>query len=428
MSVTDRTEGYGIDGVLPTSVARPNTVEELSGVLAGASAQGLAVAPRGGGTRAAVGNPPERLDIVVDVTRMDRVLAHNPTDLTMTVEAGMTFAALQRTLREHGQLLAIDPPLPDRATVGGTLARGVAGPLTWQLWSPRDLTIGMKVALASGKLSTSGGQVVKNVSGYDMTRLHVGGLGTLGVIVEASFKLTPLPAKQSTVLAVFDAYERCQQAAAGVLGSRVLPLAMAALDPAASSLAGLSEADGRFALAVRLGGRPQTLSRQVMETKRACADLAPPRLDVLNELEAEDAWNGIRDFGWSHETRPVLGCRTSVLPSKVGSLVAKMQGAAESDGPRPALISHPAYGTVLAGWYGEGGALSDDSLVNTVSKARRAAREAGGSIVVEHCPTRLKHRIDVWGEVGESVAIMRRMKRQYDPNRTLNPGRFAGGI
>ena len=424
----DQTEGYEVDGVPPSSIALPDTVDELGDVLARASAQGLAVAPWGGGTRVAIGNPPERMDIVVDVSRINQVLAYNSADLTVTVGAGMTFTALRQALSEHDQFLAIDPPLPDRATVGGTLACGVAGPMTWQLWSPRDLTIGMKVVLANGRFSSSGGQVVKNVSGYDMARLHIGGMGTLGLIAEASFKLTPLPVKQATVVAVFDTGLKCHQAAVGVLASGVLPLAMTALNPASASLAGLDEADGSYALAVRLGGRPRTLDRQVEETKRACADLEPSRLDVLEQDEAAGLWEGVRDFGWSEETRPLLGCRASVLPSQVGSLVANLEHIVTADGTAPALISYPAYGTVLAGWYGDGSAPSDDLLADTVSKARRAAREAGGNIMVEQCPTPLKHQINVWDEVGDSIAIMRRMKQQYDPDRILNPGRFAGGI
>ena len=151
-----------------------------------------------------VGRPPERLDAVVEVSHLDAIVEHNPADLTVTAQAGIIVAGLQRVLGEEGQFLAIDPPLPDRATIGGTLASGADGPLRWHYGHPRDSVIGMRVVQADGTVTKSGGQVVKNVSGYDMSRLHIGGLGTLGVIAEVSFKLTPLPQRQATLLGGFE--------------------------------------------------------------------------------------------------------------------------------------------------------------------------------------------------------------------------------
>ena len=160
-----------------------------------ATEHGLSVSPLGGRTRTGLGNPPELLHLAIETTGLDQVLAHNAADLTATVEAGITVSRLQTVLAEHGQFLAIDPPLPDRATIGGTLAVGWSGPMTWQNWSPRDIGIGMRTVMADGTITKSGGQVVKNVSGYDMARMHIGALGTLGIIAEVSFKLTPLPAR-----------------------------------------------------------------------------------------------------------------------------------------------------------------------------------------------------------------------------------------
>ena len=197
-------EDYVIDGVAPSVAVRPATVEAVSAVMSAAHGAGAAVILWGGGTRIAMGNMPRRYDVALDLTRLNSIIAHNHGDLTATVQAGVTVAALRRALAEHGQFLAIDPPLPDTATVGGTLAVGNSGPLKWQYGSVRDTVIGMKVVQADGVVTKSGGQVVKNVSGYDMARLHIGGLGTLGVIVEVSVKLTPLPHHEKTVIASYD--------------------------------------------------------------------------------------------------------------------------------------------------------------------------------------------------------------------------------
>ncbi|MDA1189593.1 MAG: FAD-binding oxidoreductase, partial [Chloroflexi bacterium] len=141
---------YAIDGMTPNNVVKPASVEELQQTLKDLSNEGLTAIPWGGGTRIALGNTPKTFDTALDLTGLDNVIAHNPGDLTVTVEAGLTMAKLGTLLAEHGQFLAIDPPLPDRATVGGTLAIGTAGPLKWQYGNPRDLVIGMSVVQSDG--------------------------------------------------------------------------------------------------------------------------------------------------------------------------------------------------------------------------------------------------------------------------------------
>ena len=416
---------YAIDEHVPPIVAAPSDVDELGRVLKGVSRAGAAVSIWGGGTKAATGNVLERLEGVVAMSGMDKIVAHNPADLTATVEAGVTMARLQQALGQHGQFLAIDSPVPERSTVGGTLARGVAGPLTWQSWSPRDLVIGMTVVLPNGKTSKSGGQVVKNVSGYDMAKLHVGGMGTLGVIAEVSFKLTPLPRSQKTVVAEFSSLTECFAAASDMMSAPFIPLAVTVVDRlAAGRLAGQNEA-APF-LAIRLGGRPRTLERQVRETRAAVENRKPTELDVLSEAEAADLWRTTADFGWD-DSRPLLGLRASVPPTAGSSLAAVFGEMALTDGKRPAIVSHPTYGTVLGNWYSDGDHATP-TLVELARTARVATEKAGGTLVIEQCPVDVKSTLDVWGSVGESLEVMRRLKEQYDPGRALNPGRFVGGI
>ena len=182
-----------IDGVVHDAVAEPESVEAVRSAVAQAAAEGSTVAPVGGRTRLDVGNPPDSVDLMLSSRRLEQLVRHTPDDLTAAAEAGITIERLQNELAGHGQYLAVDPPLPERATLGGTLAVGFSGPAKWQYSNVRDCVIGLSVVQADGNLTKSGGQVVKNVSGYDLARMHVGALGTLGMIVEASLKLTPLP-------------------------------------------------------------------------------------------------------------------------------------------------------------------------------------------------------------------------------------------
>ncbi len=418
---------YDVAGLVPAHVAVPASLDELGEVIALASSAGKSVAPRGGGTQTELGNRLECLDLVVDLSRLDEI-THNPGDLTATAQAGVTIGALQAKLGERGQFLALDPPLPGRATVGGTLATGLSGPLKWQYGSLRDTVIGMAVAQPDGRVTRSGGNVVKNVSGYDMSRLHIGGLGTLGIIAEASFKLMPQPVAEATLLATFGSARSSLKAALGIFGSRVVPLAITAFDDDAGRRMALVVPTSGHHLAVRLGGRPLTLERLVRECLAECDRRSPEAVDVLDPVIAEGLWRGLADFGYDDETAPLAGARAFVQPSRVADLVEALTQLPDRQTAPPSVVSNPAHGTVLVRWYAADGQPSSDGLARVLQAARSVAHGVDGRLVIERCPAEVKAGFDVWDEVGDSITVMRRLKEQYDPSRTLNPGRFVGGI
>ncbi|MBM3949503.1 MAG: FAD-binding oxidoreductase [SAR202 cluster bacterium] len=419
--MTTQISAYTVDGKTPHTVLRPSTTEDLRSMMAAASADKLAVVPWGGGTKMALGNPPERYDAALDLQGLGRIVSHNPADLTATVEAGITIAALQDALTKRGQFVALGAPLADRATVGGTLAVGTAGPLKWQYGSPRDVVIGMTVVQADGKATKSGGQVVKNVSGYDMARLHVGGLGTLGVIAQVSFKLTPLPAREATLLSGFASMPQAMAAALAVFHGGAVPLALTTFDDDAARRMAMPGSDA-WRVAVEMGGRPLSLERQVKECEAALRAHGAARVDRLDapDPKMSGLWRKLTDFGWDQPTRPTVSARVSLVPSKSSEFLEALEHV---PGER-AVVSHPAHGTVLVHWYG----TADDAAAKALSTTREVAVRLGGSAVFERCPVALKASLDVWGDARDSLAVMRRMKEQYDPGRLLNPGRFVGGI
>ena len=196
----DALHPFAVDGLLPQLALQPSTADSLAAALALADRAELAVILHGGGSSLHVGRPPERYDLALDTRRLDRLIAYEPDDLTVTLETGMTVARLQALLAQRGQFLPFDVPFPTRATVGGALAAARSGPRRARFGGPRDWLIGCRVALPDGTLIRSGGRVVKNVSGYDLCKLFVGSFGTLGAIVEASFKLRPLPTADATLI------------------------------------------------------------------------------------------------------------------------------------------------------------------------------------------------------------------------------------
>ena len=331
-------------------------------------------------------------------------------------------------MAEHGQFLAIDPPLPDRATIGGTLAVGWSGPATWQNWSPRDIVIGMRTVQADGTITKTGGQVVKNVSGYDMARMHIGALGTLGIIAEVSFKLTPLPARQATVLGMFESPGSCLDAALAVFGSSLVPLAISTLHGQERKARGSGRGEGRPSLMVRVGGRARSVQRQTDDVASIYRRSGANHIAVIDVDDAAMMWRRIGDFGWADETTPVAGVRASVLPGDIPGALASLPDMEDSSRLRWRATTQTAQGAIDIHWLGAEDESSSENVRAAISKTVKAVQRVGGTAVVTHAPTHVKESLDVWGEPTSAMDTMRNLKRQYDPDRLLNPGRFMGGI
>src|SRR5229473_2180780 len=210
-----------IAGVQPKLVVEPGTERELAEVLRLSSEAGLAVIPRGGGTKLGWGNPPARADLILSTARLNEILEYAWADLTVSVEAGCTIQRLQETLAQHGQRLAVDPLWPEKASVGGVLSTSDSGALRLRFGALRDLIIGATIALPDGTLASSGGKVVKNVAGYDLPKLVTGALGTLGVIVRAVFRLHPLPRAAKTFSFTAESFPAMQRHILAVQDSKL---------------------------------------------------------------------------------------------------------------------------------------------------------------------------------------------------------------
>lgn len=417
---------YMIDGVAPISVVRPTTIDELCGEVAAADRDGVGVFPWGGGTKMSLGNIPQRSGVVIDTTALNRVVSHNAGDMTATFQAGATMETVGEVLGQAGQFLAVDPPSPGRATIGGILASGASGPSRWQFGHPRDTVIGMKVVQADGRITKSGGQVVKNVSGYDMSRLHIGGLGSLGLILEASFKLTPIPMYESTITARFQTVDRAVQCALDIFNSHVTPLAIATFNRATAELVNFDERPGTY-LAIRLGGRPRTLDRQMNEVRSTCERFLAIDIVQTDSSGPNRIWRSLTDIGWDPGTDPVMNLKVFALPNQIEQVHNLIEGHRLSTS-EAAITSQPGFGTAEVSWFGDESTLDLNELSEIVRRIRSELSNVSGTVVVQKCPTDLKDLVDVWGGEPSGIGVMRRLKAQYDPNNTMNPGRFVGNI
>ncbi len=393
---------YPIDGVTPDRAWRPGSAEEVAELLASAAAEGQVVAPQGGRTALSLGRPLERYDVALDLSGLASTVAYEPDDLTVTVGAGMSLRALQSMLAEYGQYLPIDPPPDGRVSIGGLLATARPGAWRGQLPAARDLLLGATVATPSGELVTTGGRVVKNVSGYDLHRLHTGALGVFGVIVEASFKLATLPPGTRSLAVPRD---RIEDASALALELRELALplrALSVLSPQASAVAGLDE--GAHVLIEAMGDE-QTLDR----CSAAIGDVAA---GAAIEAPA-GAWDRLRALAGLEEG---VVLRLGVPASE---LAATLDAIDEIDGNSDDTGGLVAWGHLTAGSIIAAGAAIEAA---DVLELRARAEQRGGFLQIEAGPPELRAQADPFGQAERT--LVRALRRQFDPGRTINRGRW----
>lgn len=406
-----------VDGIAPRWIVRPNRVEEASRILALASAEGLAVAPRGSGARTVLGNAPSRLDLVLDLTSLAAVLDYVPEDMVATVQCGITLAALGRRLAEEGQRLALDPLGGHERTVGGVLATNASGPLRFRYGTGRDLLLGIRFVQADGTITWGGSKVVKSVSGYDVPKLMVGSLGTLGVMLEATLRLHPLPAATGTVLAASESPAALQDTLAAILDSSLEPDRLTLLNARARPGAGGPPSGP--ALLISFGSVDEAVKSQgeavirLAQKSGSAAQWAPSTI-----------WDDLaRNLGGPEPVSLTLACEIR----RVGHWLGELERLARALDASVSVIGEAGNG-VLRAWL-SGPAEGRPIVSEFVTPLSRGLEAERGSLVIERMPPPLKQDLDVWGPVPADVmTLMRRIKQEFDPRGILNPGRFVGGL
>ncbi len=421
MTLDSELSTYAVDGLFPTMGVRPPTVEVLTEVLSVANQEGLAAIPLGGKTQRSLGNPPRKYDLALDMREIDRLVQYEPSDLTVTVEAGMSLAGLDEILAAEGQFLPLEVPCPAEATVGGMLAAATSGPLSLTFGFPRDWLIGVKVVNADGSVTKGGGRVVKNVTGYDMNKLYTGSLGTLGVVVEGSFKVAPRPDVSRTLTAQFASLERAMEGAWALLEGYGGPDALTLSNGAVAERLGVVGAG--YVLMARFLGRERVVKGRVARAKASMGSVGVGEFNELGDDEAS-VWQSLVDLPWMDEETQMLGVRCSVLPTEVGRLLRKLDQIT-SWNLNHGLVAHVGTGLVRSLSWGDSAPSEFDLRVQRVI---RRMTEQKSAWVVEHCTPFLKSGRDVWGPLPSGLAIMRRLKLALDPHGILSPGRFVGGI
>jgi glycolate oxidase FAD binding subunit len=413
---------FTIDGLRPQEAFYPETIERVSEVLRTASEQSKAVAPVGRGAFLHIGGSPRRYDWALSLQRLNRIVDYQPADMTVTAEAGLTLARLQEILGEHGQWLPVDPPLPEQATIGGIIAANLSGPARLSQGTIRDFLLGLKVVQADGTVIKGGGRVVKNVAGYDLPKLYCGSFGTLGVIVEATFKVRPRPEVQTLLSLAFPSPEKAMELGLRLLGSELQPffLELTNFDPLENQQ---SEAQMSH-LFVGFAGLAEEIAYQRARLRELLGDGGL----VVKEWEGEDERSLIRelrDFPVAREA--TLRCKTSVLPTQIATFCNAVQEEALLRALPVRLLAHAGNGIIYI-HFSHGVNAAAEKVLSLMDWLRILAKKLEGYVVVETIDSALKSRVDVWGHVGGAFPLMKKLKETLDPQGILNPGRFVGGI
>ena len=376
---------YAVDGKEPQAVVLPKTGDGVGRLVDWLGIHGHSVIPWGGGTAMSIGNPPTRYDVALDLRRMNRLVEYAPEDMTVTVEAGMTLGEFQHILAQHAQFLPIEAP--EHATIGGLIASNRYGPsrLAWGMI--RDWLIGIRFVRGDGKVIHGGGKVVKNVAGYDLCKLLVGSFGTLGIITEATFKVSPLPPARYTCVTTLAHLPSIQ-------ASPICPQFVEMLNTSAAHAVGIQPLDDDTVV-IGVAGTDEEVDWQASQLATKPVEFLPTS---LNELGAQEKVM-LRIVGQFSEFK------------SLHRLIVEFFGA------RALIAAHVTLCVFRCAM------PMSPTLPASIKRLREAYQ-----VIIERGPSELKAEVDVWGEAGSSIELMKKIKQQFDPRAMMSMGRFAGGL
>jgi glycolate oxidase FAD binding subunit len=454
------TAQYAVDGVIPKAVVFPKDTRMVAALVQCACRGNLAIVPWGSGTKMAMGNPPKRLDLVVCMARMNHMLDVDTANLTITVEAGVKFRDVQARLateedrcylpledlkteagefvcsdRSHsGCFLPMDPPFSERATMGGVVATNTTGPRRLLYGLPRDLVLGVRFVTPKGDIIGAGGKTVKNVSGYDVSKLMIGSLGSLGILCEMTLRLLPLPEKMETLLFSFDAFSDAGAFAAAILGTKLLPAAVEVANKAAienMDLRGsLDFSPGSHVVMVALEAFDEAVARMHKELLAMAQHFKAKGHSLVQEDKHRLFWLTVGELqGSAHQRFPRLVALQLNYPLSAWKALFEFADKTLSQARLDhTMLCHAGNSVTLINLLSGTKGTDDKALIEAVQALLAECRKAGGNLVVQRAPADLKKALPVWGEPGSDLPLMKRIRIELDPSGVMNPGRFAVGL
>ncbi|NJM84945.1 MAG: FAD-binding oxidoreductase [Leptolyngbyaceae cyanobacterium SL_1_1] len=402
---------------LPCAVY-PQSEDELAGVISCAHKNCWRVLLMGQASKLSWGGLAPGIDVVISMARLNRLLSHAVGDLVVTAEAGLAFARLQATLRATQQFLPLDPICCHQATLGGIVATADTGALRQRYGGVRDLLIGLRFVRHDGQIARAGGNVVKNVAGYDLMKLLTGSYGSLAAISQVTFRTYPLPETSQTVLVTGELAaiaQICQTIKASVL----TPVS---LDLLSAELVAALEYTAAAGLAVRLQTIQAGVAAQVEQLTALGQKLGLQTHSLTADADSH-FWQQIQTVLWpgADDRLTALGCKLGVPPASAAVVLAVIEQLNQASGVQAMGRLHAGSGLGTL-------RLTGAIAAETVLQLRSRCEALGGFLTLLQAPAELKEQIDTWGYTGSALEIMCQLKQQFDPRQILSAGRFVGGL
>ncbi|MCP4724364.1 MAG: FAD-binding oxidoreductase [bacterium] len=416
--------GYEIDGVKPGIAVRPENSGQISDILKEARNGRYAIITRGGGTKINSGNAASDYDIALDLSGIEEIIEYDPSEFLLITGPGITIDKINKALKENGQFLALNPPLPDKATIGGTLSSNTTGYFRESYGTARDLTLGLKFINTAGELIRSGGIVAKNVTGYDLTRLMIGSYGTLGIISEISMRISPVPEHSSVITAGFSSIDNAFSFTRELNNSHIVPSGIIVLDRISGSRisdrSGVSLVESDYTVICGLEGIPETVDWQKYEIKRTAEAGNAKNIDDLEGKLKDRLLDAIRDYPVPDGDEIILKIS---LPIHGSPDILNYINSSRDDIPVDSMTYvksgivyiHLPYDDLTEG--------HPDKYIAFTENLREYSGQSHGFLNIDSAPVWFKQKINMWS-VFPGGNVMRKIKQKFDPENILNPGRF----
>jgi glycolate oxidase FAD binding subunit len=452
---------YAVDNTTPKAVIFPKNTHEVSEVVKYANRENLAVVPWGSGSKMAMGNPPKRLDLVVCTSRMNHMMDIDTANLTITVEAGVKFRDLQARLApeedrcylpledpvteandslrsetaQGGCFLPIDATFSRSATMGGVVACNSSGPRRLLYGLPRDMVLGARFVAPTGEIVGTGGKTAKNVSGYDISKLMIGSLGTLGILCEMTFRLLPLPERMETLLVSFDSLPDLQAFVNRVFETQLLPAAVEVMN--SSTLSNLKMDGvpgfgiGDYVTAVALEAFEPAVNRMRVEMLDMAKAAGAKDDKRMQEDQHRHFWLAVSNLFPSpaEKSSSLITVQLNYPICQWKEILEFAEDTLSTNTNQHTILAHAGNGLCqISLLIDQGDTAAVGKAIEAIGALLEGCRKAGGNLVVQRAPAELKGQLPMWGEMRSDFPLMKRIRKQTDPKGIMSPGRFVGGL
>lgn len=411
-------ENFSVFGLIPKIIAFPISIEQISEILKFCSKNELSVVPWGNGTKMSYGKKPKKVDVVISLKNLNNILEHSYSDLIATTQCGTRLKNFQTFLRERNQFLPIDPPHTENgATLGGIIAINDSGPSRLKYGTCRELILEVKVVRPDGELIRGGAKVVKNVAGYDLPKLFVGSLGTLGIIVECSFRLFPIPEYSKTYVTGFSDLEDLKKSLSDLLDANLvltcLEIANSELSTNIFKAAGLRPIHFPYTVFIKVDNMEKAVKDQIQLIEKT---LSKKGVEGAVIEKDHKIWDYIRNFPYINPENTLV-CKASVRISDISKVLNYIQEISENLDVNIECSARAGNGVIFISIKGENKIIAANLLRSHINSIQ-------GNLIIIKIPNDIEEEINIWGNLGPSIEIMKRIKMSFDPNNILNPGRL----